>query len=111
MRLVARRTAAEACFIDIEARTLRIFDVIRRPFAIGHDGSEPASAIRARCSTRVIANYMNFLSEIEIWIGHWNLVTRSSKRQVPQRQKNVEPCVRASMVREMVGSRRPQHWW
>ncbi|SRR6266568_6008778 len=41
----------------------------------------------------------------------FTLITRSSKRQVPQRQKNVEPCVRASMVRKMVGSRRSQHRW
>ena len=115
MRLVARRTAAEACFIDIEACTFRIFDAIRKPFAIGQDGSDLDRVLHLRfeLATRraVIANYMNFSSELEIWVGHWKLIPHGSQQSIPHWQENVEPCVRASMVREMVGSRRPQHWW
>jgi len=67
---VARRTAAEACFIDIEACTLRIFDAIRRPFVIGHDGSDLDRVLHLRFKVAargaVIANDMHFLSQPEI---------------------------------------------
>ena len=74
IQLVARRTAAEACFIDIEACTLRIFDAIRRPFAIGHNGSDLDRVLHLRFEVAarraVIPNYMHFLSQLEIWVGH-----------------------------------------
>ena len=40
IRDVARGTTTEACFIDVEAGALRIFDAIRERFAIGQDGSD-----------------------------------------------------------------------
>ncbi len=56
-------TTTEARFIDIEACTLRIFDAIREPFAIGQDGSDLDRVLHLRfeLATRraVIANYMN----------------------------------------------------
>src|SRR6266852_7651473 len=74
IRLVARRATAEACFIDIEACTLRIFDAIRKRFAVGHDGSDLDRVLHLRfelaARRAVIADYMNFLSELEIWVGH-----------------------------------------
>ncbi len=112
---MARGTTTEARFIDIEAITLRIFDAIREPFAIGQDGSDLDRVLHlrfelaARCA--VIANYMNFLSQLEIRVGHWKLIPHGSQQSIPHRQENVEPSIRASVMREMVGSRRSQHWW
>ena len=45
-----------------------------KPFAIGQDGSDLDRVLHLRfeLATRhaVIANYMNFLSEFEIWVDH-----------------------------------------
>jgi hypothetical protein len=115
LRVVPRGTTTEARFIDIEACTFRIFDAVRKSFAIGHDGSDLDRVLHLRfeLATRraVIANYMNFLSEFEIRVGHWELIPHGAQQGIPHRQENVEPCVWARMVREMVGSRRAQHWW
>ena len=73
---MARRTTAEARFIDVETYALRIFDAIRKPFAIGHDGSDLDRVLHLRfqfaTGRAVIANYVNFLSKREIWLSHWN---------------------------------------
>ena len=101
-------TTTEARFIDIEACTLRIFDAIREPFAIAQDGSDLDRVLHLRfeLATRraVIANYMNFLSQLEIWVDHWKLIPRGPQQSIPQGQENVEPCVRASVMRQVVGS-------
>jgi hypothetical protein len=84
---VARRTTTQACFIDVEARTLRIFDAIRRPFAIGNDRSDLDRVLHLRfelaARRAVIANYMNFLSELEIWLGHWKLPPHGFQQHIP----------------------------
>lgn len=60
---MARGTTTQARFTDIEACTFRIFDAIRKPFAIGQDGSDLDRVLHLRfeLATRraVIANYMN----------------------------------------------------
>ena len=88
---MARSTAAEAYFIDIEARTLRMFDAIRRPFAIGHNGSDLDRVLHLRFEVAarraVIPNYMHFLSQLEMWVGHRKSPPRGSQqrelRQLP----------------------------
>ena len=115
IRAVARGTTTQACLIDVEADTPCIFDAIRERFAIGHDGSDLDQVLHLRfeVATRraVIANDMNVLPELEIWVGHWKLIPHRPQQSIPHRQENVEPSLRASVVREMVGSRRSQHWW
>ncbi len=105
---MARSTATEACFIDVEACTLCIFDAVRKPFAIGHDSSDLDRVLHLRfelaARRAVIANYMHFLSEFEIWVDHWKLLPHRSEQRIPQWQENVEPCVRASVVCQMVSS-------
>ena len=111
---MARGTTTQACFIYVEARAFRIFDPIRKPFAIGQDGSDCDRVLHLRfelaARRAVIANYMNFLSQLEIWVDHRKLLPHGSKQNIPQWQENVEPCVRASVVRQMVRSRHSQHW-
>jgi len=71
---VARCITAEARFIDVEACAFRIFDAIRKLFAIGQDGSNLDRVLHLRfelaARRAVIANYMHFLSEFEIWVNH-----------------------------------------
>ncbi len=71
---MARGTATQACFIDVEACAFRIFDAIRKPLAVGHDGSDSDRVLHPRFEfpTRrtVIANYVYFLSELETWLSH-----------------------------------------
>src|SRR5437868_8104835 len=75
---VARRTATEASFIDVEACPVHVFDAIRKPFAIGHDGSDLDRVLHLRfelaARRAMIANYMHFLSELEIWVDHSKLL-------------------------------------
>ncbi len=63
---MARSTATQACFIDVEACTLRVFDAIRRPLAIGHDGSDPDRVLHLRfefaARRAVIANVFGRLT-------------------------------------------------
>ncbi len=84
---MARRTTTQACFIDVEARTLRIFDAIRRPFAIGNDRSDLDRVLHLRfelaARRAVIANYMIFLSELEIWLGHRKLPPHGFQQHIP----------------------------
>jgi hypothetical protein len=112
---VARRTAAEACFIDIEACTLGIFDAIRRPFAIGHNAPDLDRVLHLRCEVAarraVIPNYMHFLSQLEMWVCHRESPPRGSQQRIPQWQEDVEPRVWPRVMCQMVRSRRSQHWW
>ena len=86
---MARGTATEARFIDVEACTLRIFDAIRKPFAIGHDGADPDRVLHLRfelaTGRAVIANYVNFLPQFETWLSHWKLIPHGSQQSIPQR--------------------------
>ena len=84
---MARRITTEACFIDVEACAFRIFDAIRKPFPVGHDGADPDRMLHPRFEfpTRrtVIANYVYFLSELEIWLSHWKTNCPSSQAEYP----------------------------
>ena len=84
-----RGTTTQACFIDVEACTFRIFDAIRKPLAVGHDGSDPDRVLHPRfdlaARRAVIANCVYFLSELEIWLSHWKLIAHRAKQSIPQR--------------------------
>ncbi len=99
---MARCITAEACFIDVEACAFRIFDAIRKPLAIGQDGSDSDRVLHAgfKFATRgtVILDYVNFLPQFETWLSLWKLIAHRVKQSIPQWQENVEPCVRANAL-------------
>ena len=112
---MARCITAEASFVDVEACTLRILDTIRKPFAIGQDGSDLDRVLHLRfelaTGRAVIANYVCFLPKLEIWLSHWKLIAHRVQQSIPQGQENVEPRIWLHVVRQVVRSRRSQHWW
>ena len=84
---VARSTATEARFIDVEACAFRIFDAIRKPFAIGQNGPDLDRVAHPRFefATRgtVIPHNVDFVPKLETRFSHWKTNFPSSQAEYP----------------------------